>query len=65
MGYSDEQLRELEKIIDAADVDLVVIGTPIDLRRVIEIRKPAVRVRYDLDVLPGSPSLAEILSPVL
>jgi predicted GTPase len=65
MGYSDEQLRELEKIIDAADVDLVVIGTPIDLRRVIEIRKPAVRVRYDLDELPGSPSLAEILSPVL
>jgi predicted GTPase len=65
MGYSDEQLRELEKIIDAADVDLVVIGTPIDLRRVIDIRKPAVRVRYDLEVLPDSPSLAEVLRPVL
>ena len=43
----------------------VVIGTPIDLRRVIEIRKPAVRVAYDLDVLPGSPTLAEVLAPVL
>jgi predicted GTPase len=42
-----------------------VIGTPIDLRRVIEIRKPAVRVRYDLDVLPASPTLAEVLAPVL
>jgi predicted GTPase len=55
----------MEKIIDAAEVDLVVIGTPIDLRRVIDIHKPAVRVRYDLEVLPGSPSLADILRPVL
>jgi predicted GTPase len=65
MGYSDGQLDEMSKIIDAADVDLVVIGTPIDLRRVIDIRKPAVRVRYDLDVLPESPQLADILAPVL
>jgi predicted GTPase len=65
MGYSDGQLAELEKIVDAAEADLVVIGTPIDLRRVIDIRKPAVRVRYDLDVLPGSPSLADVLAPVL
>ena len=55
----------MEKIIDAADVDLVVIGTPIDLRSVIDIRKPAVRVRYDLEILPGSPTLADILRPVL
>jgi predicted GTPase len=65
MGYSEGQLAEMEKIIEAADVDLVVVGTPIDLRRVIDIRKPAVRVRYDLDVLPGSPSLQDILAPVL
>jgi predicted GTPase len=65
MGYSDGQLAEMEKIIDAADVDLVVIGTPIDLRRVIDIRKPAVRVRYDLDVLPESPQLLDVLEPVL
>jgi predicted GTPase len=65
MGYSDEQLEEMQKTIDAADVDLVVIGTPIDLRRVIDIRKPAVRVSYDLEVLPDSPSLADVLKPVL
>ena len=65
MGYSDGQLAEMEKIIDAADVDLVVIGTPIDLRSVIDIGKPAVRVRYDLQILPGSPTLADILRPVL
>jgi predicted GTPase len=65
MGYSEGQLAEMEKIIDATDVDLVVIGTPIDLRRVITISKPAVRVRYDLSVRPGSPSLQEILRPVL
>ncbi len=65
MGYSDGQLSEMEKIIDAADVDLVIIGTPIDLRRVITIDKPAVRIRYDLDVRPDSPSLSDILAPVL
>jgi len=65
MGYSDGQLAEMEKIIDAADVDVVVIGTPIDLRSVIEISKPAVRVRYDLEMLPDSPQLTDILAPVL
>jgi len=65
MGYSEGQLAEMEEIIDAADVDVVVIGTPIDLRAVIEIRKPAIRVRYDLEVLPDSPSLLDVLKPVL
>ena len=65
MGYSEGQLAEMEKIIDAAEVDLVVIGTPIDLRRVITISKPAVRVRYDLEVLPDSPQLTDVLAPVL
>ena len=65
MGYSDGQLAEMAKIIDAAEVDVVVIGTPIDLRSVIEISKPAVRVRYDLEILPDSPQLADILAPVL
>jgi predicted GTPase len=65
MGYSEGQLAEMEKIIDSVEADVVVIGTPIDLRRVIEISKPAVRVRYDLDVLPGSPSLLDVLGPVL
>jgi predicted GTPase len=65
MGYSAGQLDEMAKIIDATDADVVVIGTPIDLRRVIEIRKPAVRVKYDLEVLPDSPSLLDALRPVL
>ena len=65
MGYSDGQLAEMEKIIDAVDADLVVIGTPIDLRSVIDIRKPAVRVRYDLDIIDGEPTLQDILKPVL
>jgi predicted GTPase len=65
MGYSDGQLAEMEKIMSAADVDVVVIGTPIDLRRVIDIDKPAVRVRYDLEMLPDSPQLLDLLRPVL
>jgi predicted GTPase len=65
MGYSEDQLAEMEEIIEAADADVVVIGTPIDLRRVIEIRKPSIRVRYDLEVLPDSPSLLQALKPVL
>ena len=65
MGYSPGQLAEMTHIIDVADVDVVVIGTPIDLRAVIEISKPAVRVRYDLEVLPDSPTLLDALRPVL
>jgi predicted GTPase len=65
MGYSEGQLDEMAKTIDATEADLVVIGTPIDLRHVIDIRKPAVRVRYDLDVLPDSPQLIDVLQPVL
>ena len=65
MGYSDGQLREMGETIARADVDVVVIGTPIDLRSVVAIDRPAVRVRYDLDVLPDSPTLREVLAPVL
>jgi predicted GTPase len=65
MGYSDEQLAEMEKIIDQAEVDVVLIASPIDLRHVIDIRKPAVRVRYELEEVPGSPTLRDVLKPVL
>jgi predicted GTPase len=65
MGYSDEQLAEMEKIIDQAEADLVLIASPIDLRHVIDIRKPAVRVRYELEEVPGSPTLRDVLRPVL
>jgi predicted GTPase len=60
MGYGDEQIQELEETINATPCDLVIIGTPIDLRRVVDIRHPADRVRYELQVI-GQPTLAEIL----
>ncbi|HNQ23624.1 MAG TPA: cyclic 2,3-diphosphoglycerate synthase [Phycisphaerae bacterium] len=48
MGYGDKQVAELEKTINATDCDLVLIGTPIDLGRLIKINKPSLRVRYEL-----------------
>jgi len=63
-GYSSEQVADLEKTVNAVECDYVVIGTPIDLRKVIKIEKPSVRVLYDLDV-KGSPSLVEILGEYL
>ncbi len=60
MGYHDQQLRDLENTIAAVDCDLVLIGTPIDLRKVIKIDKPAMRVYYDL-ADHGEPTLAELI----
>jgi predicted GTPase len=60
MGYGDEQVKELEKTINAAEADVVVIGTPIDLTRVVKINKPTVRVRYDLQEI-GKPTLDDVL----
>jgi predicted GTPase len=60
MGYGRAQMEELRETIARSDADLVLIGTPIDLRRVIEIDKPALRVTYRLQEL-GEPSLRELL----
>jgi predicted GTPase len=60
MGYGEAQTRDLEQTIRRADVDLVLIGTPIDLNRVIKIDKPSQRVRYELQEI-GQPTLAELL----
>jgi predicted GTPase len=60
MGYGDNQIRELEQTINAADVDLVIIGTPINLERIIKINKPSQRVRYELQEI-GQPTLEDIL----
>jgi len=60
MGYGEEQLRDLEATINATDCDAVVIGTPIDLTRIIDIDKPNTRVYYDLQEI-GSPDLEGIL----
>jgi predicted GTPase len=65
MGYSAEQLKEFEHMINSAPADVVVIATPIDLRRLVSIDKPAVRVFYDLEEAEGSPTIAEALRPVL
>ncbi|HWC31736.1 MAG TPA: cyclic 2,3-diphosphoglycerate synthase [Actinomycetota bacterium] len=62
MGYSDEQLREMERTIEAVPADLVVIATPVDLRHVASFSKPSVRVRYELDEAEGYPTIAEILA---
>ena len=60
MGYGQAQMRDLEATIDKADVDMVIIGTPIDLTRVIRIKKAYQRVRYELQEI-GSPTLEDIL----
>jgi predicted GTPase len=64
MGYSDEQLRELEQTIDAVDCDVVVAGTPIDLARLITTRHPIRRVRYELQEV-GTSTIAEVLEPIV
>jgi predicted GTPase len=64
MGYSEAMLRDLEATIEAAEVDVVVVGTPIDLARVITTRHPLRRARYEL-VEVGRPSLADVLAPML
>jgi predicted GTPase len=60
MGYGRGQMEELRETIARSDAELVLIGTPIDLRRVIELDKPALRVTYRLQEL-GEPTLAELL----
>ena len=61
MGYSKQQLKDLETSINNTDCDSVVIGTPIDLNRIVKIDKPNTRVYYDLQEI-GFPNLEEILN---
>jgi len=61
MGYSPEQVRELEETINNTPSDLVIIATPIDLRRVVEIHRPTDRVRYELQEI-GRPTLYDVLT---
>ena len=61
MGYGEDQLKDLETTINNADCDTVVIGTPIDLNRIVKIKKPNTRVYYDLQEI-GAPNLEEILT---
>ncbi len=60
MGYGEHQMAELEATINAVPCDTVVFGTPVDLRRVLNLHHPAVRVRYDVEAI-GQPTLADVL----
>jgi len=64
MGYSAEQLKELEDTINKADCDVVLSGTPIDLTRIIKVNKPVVRVSYELKE-KSKPDLEELLTAML
>jgi predicted GTPase len=64
VGYGENQIAELEETVNNTPCDVVLIGTPIDLRRVIKVNKPTVRVKYDLQVL-GPVCLEEVLDDFL
>jgi len=61
MGYGDKQMRELERTINRSEADLVLIGTPIDLGRLLKLNKPSQRIRYELQEI-GQPTLDEVLA---
>jgi predicted GTPase len=61
MGYGDAQMGDLQETINRSEADLVLIGTPIDLNRLITINKPSQRVRYELQEI-GQPDLSELLN---
>jgi predicted GTPase len=60
MGYGKKQIKDLEATINKTECDLVIIGTPIDLRKLIKIDKPALRVTYELQEI-GKPDLTDVL----
>jgi predicted GTPase len=60
MGYGDQQVKDLETTINKTDCDLVIIATPIDLRRLVKFNKPTVMVSYELEEI-GTPKLADVL----
>lgn len=64
MGYGKKQIKELEESINKSDAEVVVIGTPIDLTKIIDIKKPSIRVTYELQEI-GKPDLEEVLSNFL
>ncbi len=64
MGYSPQQIKDLEETINRTEADLVIIGTPIDLRKLVKLNKPAVRVIYELQEI-GSPDLTDALKDFL
>jgi predicted GTPase len=63
MGYGSEQVAELGRTIGNTPCDLVIIATPIDLRRLVEIEQPSQRVRYELQEI-GRPTLEDVLGDI-
>lgn len=59
-GYGGEMLKDMEDTVNAVDCDAVIVGTPIDLARIINIKKPSTRVYYDLQEI-GRPTLGDVL----
>jgi len=64
MGYSEQQVRDLEATINRVPCDVVVVGTPIDLSRIVKIQKPVVRARYELQEI-GQPDLTQVVDEFL
>ncbi|HEU4724586.1 MAG TPA: cyclic 2,3-diphosphoglycerate synthase [Candidatus Eisenbacteria bacterium] len=64
MGYSNEQIRDMERTINATECDVVIVATPIDLRRLMKIKHPAVRVGYELQEI-GTPTLHDAIADAL
>jgi predicted GTPase len=64
MGYGGKQIKELEETINRSDAELVVVGTPIDLSRVLKMNKPSLRVRYELEEI-GRPDLEDVIGEFL
>ena len=60
MGYGEKQIQDLEETVNAVDCDLVLVATPIDLTRLIDIEKPCMRIGYSLKPVDGQ--LAELVS---
>jgi len=64
MGYSKQQIEDLQETINSIDADSIVLGTPVDLGRIISLKRPVVRVRYEIREVAG-PKLFEVLTEFL
>jgi len=64
MGYGEDQIRDLQETVDRTECDVVIIGTPIDLGRLLEFKVPATRVRYELQEI-GLPNLDTVIDRML
>ncbi len=64
MGYGEAQINDMRQTINNTPADLIIVATPIDLGQLLKVKKPMLRVRYELEEL-GKPDLKTVLSPLL